>query len=135
MEQRDNQFLESNNDQKPLKEKSPLDTDEDPALLMRTEVRPGRFPGSERIRLIHPRHPSLRRVKTGVLEATEETEVPRNGLARQFWSISFLSAGPGRRIWVSPYLLALQLSVYSSLLPPPTARQSRPIPMGVDRTL
>ena len=94
MEQRDNQFLESNNDQKPLKEKSPLDTDEDPALLMRTEVRPGRFPGSERIRLIHPRHPSLRRVKTGVLEATEETEVPRNGLARLVYDLKRLLIGP-----------------------------------------
>ena len=49
----------------------------DPSLLVRPEVRPGAFPGNERIRFVYPRRPALRRVRQGVLEATAVTQAPQ----------------------------------------------------------
>ncbi|HEV2579469.1 MAG TPA: APC family permease, partial [Ktedonobacteraceae bacterium] len=48
----------------------------DPSLLVRPEVRPGAFPGNERIRFVYPRQPTLRRVRRGVLEATAAAQAP-----------------------------------------------------------
>src|ERR1700687_5347210 len=48
----------------------------DPTQLVRPEVRPGTFPGNERIRFVYPRQPTLRRVRRGVLEATAVTQAP-----------------------------------------------------------
>ncbi|MGH2495677.1 MAG: APC family permease [Ktedonobacteraceae bacterium] len=56
----------------------PLPSDvADPTLLVRPQVRPGAFPGNERIRFVYPRQPTLRRVRQGVLEATAVTQDPR----------------------------------------------------------
>lgn len=53
---------------------------EDPALLMRREVRPGKFPGQERIRIVRPSRTPLQRVDTGLLKATEASMAPKSGL-------------------------------------------------------
>lgn len=55
---------------------------EDPAFLRRTEVREGKFPGQERIRIVRPRRTSLQRVDTGLLKATEASMAPNRGLGR-----------------------------------------------------
>src|ERR1700738_3852888 len=54
----------------------------DPSLLVRPEVRPGAFPGNERIRFTYPRQPTLRRIRAGVLEATAVTQAPQGVLGR-----------------------------------------------------
>jgi len=54
----------------------------DPTQLVRPEVRPGAFPGNERIRFVYPRQPTLRRLRTGVLEATAVTQRPQGVLGR-----------------------------------------------------
>ncbi len=54
----------------------------DPTQLVRPEVRPGAFPGNERIRFIYPRQPTLRRIRAGVLEATAVTQKPQGVLGR-----------------------------------------------------
>ena len=54
----------------------------DPTQLVRPEVRPGAFPGNERIRFVYPRQPTLRRVRTGVLEATAVSQKPQGVLGR-----------------------------------------------------
>src|SRR6266852_3263026 len=60
-----------------LSKGGPQKSDEaDPTLLVRPEVRPGMFPGNERIRFVYPRRPALRRVRRGVLEATSAAQVP-----------------------------------------------------------
>lgn len=54
----------------------------DPAFLVRPEIRPGRFPGQERIRFVIPCRPALRRVRRGVLEATPVSLTPRSVMER-----------------------------------------------------
>ncbi len=64
------------------REATPLSETDDPALLMRTEVRQGKFPGQERIRIVRPSRTPLQRVDTGLLKATEESMTPRRGPGR-----------------------------------------------------
>lgn len=69
--------------------------DNDPALLARTEVLHGDFPSHERIRVIKPRHTSLRRVDVGILKATEETQAPHSKFGRVTYSVKrFLIGAP-----------------------------------------
>src|SRR5437868_4523968 len=61
----------------------PQSSDEaDPSLLVRPEVRQGKFPGNERIRFVYPRRPTLRRIRQGVLEATAVTQAPHGAWGR-----------------------------------------------------
>lgn len=55
---------------------------DDPAFLRRTEVRKGKFPGQERIRIVRPSRTSLQRVDTGLLKATEASMTPSGGFGR-----------------------------------------------------
>src|SRR5437764_12860424 len=65
-----------------------LVTDEDdPTLLVRSEVRKGSRLGDERVRLVLPMRHAFRRVKTGLLEATEEIQQPRNNRERVLYAI------------------------------------------------
>ncbi len=48
----DNQFLESDNKKGTSKAQLSVSSDDDPSQLVRPEVRPGSFPGDERIRFI-----------------------------------------------------------------------------------
>src|SRR5579884_535055 len=65
-----------------------LVTDEDdPTLLVRPEVRKGSRLGDERVRLVLPARTAFRRVKTGLLEATEEIQQPRNNRERVLYAI------------------------------------------------
>jgi amino acid transporter len=82
MEEAENQHPASEESKSPV-EKEPQEIDEnDPALLMRTETRPGRLIGDVRVRRVIPNRISLRRLRTGVLAATEATQAPRSGIAR-----------------------------------------------------
>src|SRR5207237_10125312 len=82
MDQNDDQFIEQG-EVRGVREENPFVVgDEDPSLLVRTEVRQGSLPGNVRVRLVRPSHHSFRRVTTGVLEATNIIEEPRSGLAR-----------------------------------------------------
>lgn len=61
----------------------PQPSDEaDPSLLVRPEVRQGKFPGNERIRFVYPSRPTLRRIRQGVLEATAVTQTPHGAWGR-----------------------------------------------------
>jgi amino acid transporter len=64
------------------KERPQASIEADPTQLVRPEVRPGAFPGNERIRFIYPRRPTLRRIRAGVLEATAVTQAPQGVLGR-----------------------------------------------------
>jgi hypothetical protein len=75
------------------RECSPVSEHEDPSLLLRSEVRRGPLPGDVRGRIVRPRALSFRRVRTGLLEATEETEPPRNTLERVIYPLKRLLIG------------------------------------------
>ncbi len=51
--------------------------EEDPSILMRTEVRKGSRLGDVRVRLVRPSHSMFRRLDSGLLEATEATQNAR----------------------------------------------------------
>ncbi len=68
---------------------------DDPALLRRMEVRQGKFPGQERIRIVRPRHRSLERVNTGLLKATEASMAPTGGVGKVIYRTKrFLIGNP-----------------------------------------
>jgi amino acid transporter len=56
--------------------------EDDPTLLVRTEEVKGSRPGDVRVRIVRSNQRSLRRVSTGILEATEATLAPRSYLER-----------------------------------------------------
>lgn len=56
--------------------------DFDLQLPGRLERHAGRIPGEIRVRIVPPKQTAFRRVKAGVLEATEASEVPQGGLSR-----------------------------------------------------
>jgi amino acid transporter len=82
MDDQDSQSLKSGNDGDAKRHNPDLIDEEDPARLVRTEVRKGSFPGNERVRVVLPSHKAFRRVGTGMLEATAVTQVPRKGMGR-----------------------------------------------------
>ena len=81
------------NERNPGKDQSLANEDEDPSLLVRREMRQGSVPGNMRVRLVRPSHPSFRRISTGLLEATEETEAPRNTMERLIHPVKRLFIG------------------------------------------
>ena len=81
------------NEENIRKDHSLANEDEDPSLLVRHEIRQGSVPANMRVRLIRPSHPSFRRISTGLLEATEETEAPRNTLERIIYPLKRLFIG------------------------------------------
>ena len=78
--------------------KRPEDTSllgQDLAHLARAEVRLGKFPGQERIRIIQPSRASLQRVSTGLLRATVEAQKPRGPMSRMIYTVKrFLIGTP-----------------------------------------
>ncbi len=72
---------------------SNLVDEEDPSILMRTEVRRGSRLGDVRVRLVRPTHRVFRRLDTGLLEATEAAGAPRTGLERATTAIKRLLIG------------------------------------------
>ncbi len=67
--------------------------EQDPALLSRTELLQGKYPGHERVRTVLPRHTSLQRVGTGLLKATEATGAPPSGIARAIYNVKRVLIG------------------------------------------
>jgi amino acid transporter len=64
-------------------QETPVVVDEDdPSILMRTEVRQGSRPGDVRVRLVRPSQKMFRRLDVGILEATEAADAPYTGLER-----------------------------------------------------
>ena len=82
MDDQDSQSLKSGNDGDATRHNPDLIDEEDPTRLVRTEVREGSFPGNERVRVVLPSQRAFRRVGTGMLEATELTQIPRKGMGR-----------------------------------------------------
>jgi amino acid transporter len=82
MDEQDSQSIKSGNDGDATRHNSELIDEEDPTRLVRTEIRKGTFPGSERVRVVLPSQKAFRRVGTGMLEATEVTQAPRRGVGR-----------------------------------------------------
>src|SRR5260221_2807959 len=76
------QFLESDEKQGTDGGKTRVSVDEDPSLLVHSEVCQGSLPGSEYIRFVRPSRPAFRRLGYGLLEATEVTEAPHGVLGR-----------------------------------------------------
>jgi len=56
--------------------------DNDPALLARTQVVQGAYPGQEHIRIVRPTRTSLHRVGAGLLQATDASDTSRRGFSR-----------------------------------------------------
>lgn len=59
----------------------PVQEIDDPASLRRTEVRRGKFPGQERIRILRPSRTSLQQVEAGHLKATAANLTPARGMS------------------------------------------------------
>ncbi len=82
MSQQDDQSKERSTIQSTNKENDAVIGDDDPSMLIRTEVRQGKLPGDVRVRLVRPSHTSFRRISTGLLEATDIVQEPRSGIER-----------------------------------------------------
>lgn len=82
MSDTDHHVREEYNSTESMHKEQPLAADDDPSLPVRTGIHQGSLPGHERVRILRPGHPAFRRISTGLLEATEETEAPRNTLQR-----------------------------------------------------
>jgi amino acid transporter len=69
--------------------------EDDPALLARAEVRAGKFPGQERVRIVRPRRTSLKRLGTGLLAATAATQARHGPVGRLIYQTKrFLIGSP-----------------------------------------
>src|SRR5947208_8391725 len=74
--------------------KPPLVTDEDdPSILVRTEVHQGSRLGDVRVRLVRPAQQMFRRLDAGLLEATAAADVPRTPLERAVTSVKRVLIG------------------------------------------
>ena len=83
MDQTDDQTSQRPHDQEPFKDTSHHKHESDDFLLQGQpeELRGSRL-GDTRVRIELPQHPTFRRVKQGVLEATRETNEPHTPLTR-----------------------------------------------------
>jgi hypothetical protein len=79
MDQTDDQFSQRPHDQEPINDTPQhiYESDDDFLLQGQPEERRGSRLGDTRVRIELPQHPTFRRVKQGVLEATKETYKPR----------------------------------------------------------
>jgi amino acid transporter len=93
MEPGANEFRQGNQYTENAQSQRGVIEDEDPTLLRRAEVRTGSLPGNVRVRLVYPSKTSFKRVREGVLEATEVAHVPDKGLARLSYNIKRLLIG------------------------------------------
>ena len=82
MDQTDDQFSQRPHDQEPIRDtpQHRNESDDDFLLQGQPEERRGSRLGDTRVRIELPQHPTFRRVKQGVLEATKETYKPRTPL-------------------------------------------------------
>src|SRR5256886_1579754 len=82
IEQDDGHITEGSDVKGAGQEKEVVIDENDPSLLVRTEERQGSKPGNLRVRLVRPSHTSFRRIKTGLLEATDIVQEPHTVLDR-----------------------------------------------------
>ncbi|GAC1400521.1 MAG: hypothetical protein NVS4B12_09530 [Ktedonobacteraceae bacterium] len=67
----------------------------DAAQLVRTELLQGTLLGDQRVRRTYATHSSLKRVNSGILEATPETQVPKGGFGLLSYNVKrFLIGAP-----------------------------------------
>ncbi len=69
------------------------DDENDAAHLVRTEVLQGTTLGDQRVRKTYATHSSLKRVNAGTLEATPETEIPKDSFGRFRYNIKRILIG------------------------------------------
>ncbi len=69
------------------------DDENDPAHLVRTEVLQGAKLGDQRVRKTYATHSSLKRVNAGTLEATPETEIPKDSFGRFRYTVKRILIG------------------------------------------
>lgn len=93
MEHSDDETLQRHDDADTIERHSNLVDENDPNLLLRTEVLQGSLPGNVRVRIVRPQHRAFRRISTGVLEATESTQVPHTGFGRAVSGIKRMLIG------------------------------------------
>ncbi len=72
---------------------STQENENDPAHLVRMEVLRGTTLGDQRVRKTYATHSSLRRVNAGTLEATPETEIPRDSFGRFRYNLKRILIG------------------------------------------
>lgn len=96
MEVKKNQSSGQDEEERLSREKAnAITSDDDPALLMRAEERQGSLPGNVRVRMIRPTHASLRRVGSGILEATPQADRPEGGFPLALYTLKrFLIGAP-----------------------------------------
>lgn len=83
MEQRDDEPPQQKSGMQPAAQGAPpVMREDDATFLVRPEVRKGEKLGDERVRWVVPQKTAFRRIGTGVLEATKETQLPRTRLER-----------------------------------------------------
>ncbi|HLI08118.1 MAG TPA: APC family permease [Ktedonobacteraceae bacterium] len=93
MEQRDDESQQGDQRTDTVQGGRGVIENEDMTLLRRAEVRQGTKPGDVRVRLVYPAKPSFKRVREGVLEATEKAQVPEKGMARFSYNVKRLLLG------------------------------------------
>jgi amino acid transporter len=76
IEQDDGHITEGSDVKGAGQEKEVVIDENDPSLLVRAEERQGSKPGNLRVRLVRPSHTSFRRIRTGLLEATDIVQEP-----------------------------------------------------------
>src|SRR5215469_1067940 len=82
MDQLEDQSQNGSNDEATTPHDPNASYEDDPTLLVRTEEVKGSRPGDVRVRIVRSNQRSFRRVRTGLLEATEATLAPRSNLER-----------------------------------------------------
>jgi len=94
MDQPEHQSPESNKAQAAPENKStPTGNDDFDLSVPVMEEHQGSIPGNVRVRIVYPAHPTFRRVKDGVLEATDVTYVPEGRVARILYEIKRVLIG------------------------------------------
>src|SRR5438270_987122 len=80
MDEKNDQSKMGGDVQASSEEKPGLISDDDPTFLVRPEVRKGRLIGDEHVRYEISRQSAFKRISTGLLEATKETQAPHGAL-------------------------------------------------------
>ena len=94
MSEHNKSFPEHQHQEDHIYKQHPLSgANEEPEVPVRAEILQGSVPGNVSVRFTQSRHPSFRRIKTGLLEATEQTEVPRSAIERVVYPLKRLLLG------------------------------------------
>jgi amino acid transporter len=95
MDQSDEHALKSTTNSDTIRKQSVIGDEADSDFLMpgRVEERRGSRPGDIRVRIVRPSHPEFRRVRQGVLEATDAAYTPQGRLSKAIGLLKRLLIG------------------------------------------